>query len=77
MEPTTYHNIKITMKSGRTLSMMVSKTELDWLYDRCFGRTQGSFQNMTDEDSGITVIVNMNEIEYIRHINEEEELKNA
>ena len=58
------------MKSGREHLFEVSGTELDWLFDKMFGRESGSFQNFgTDE------VINVFEIEYIKYEKLMEELK--
>ena len=56
-------DLYITMKSGRKQHVFgVSSTELDWLFDKMFGRESGSFQNFgTDE------VINISEIEYLKY----------
>lgn len=61
MEETRMLNLEITFRSGRTLSLMVTQMELDWLYDRMFGRTDGNFSNF----SGFAV--NVSDIEFLRY----------
>ena len=55
-------DLHIRMKSGREYLFEVSGTELDWLFDKLFERESGSFQNFgTDE------VINVFEIEYLKH----------
>lgn len=56
----------IAMKSGRKHIFEVSSTELDWLFDKLFGREYGRFQNF-----GTNELINIFEIEYLKY----EELK--
>ena len=53
-------NIYMTMKSGLKYRFRVSKTELDWLFDKLFERESGSFQNF-----GSNEVINVSEIEYL------------
>ena len=55
-------NLYITMKSGRKHVFEVSSTELDWLFDRFFGRESGRFQNF-----GSNEVINIFEIEYLKY----------
>ena len=59
-------NLHITMKSGRKHVFEVSSTELDWLFNKLFGRESGHFQNF-----GSSEVINVFEIEYLKY----EELK--
>lgn len=59
MNETVNFNLKIVFRSGRELKLVVSDVELDWLFDTCFERSEGNFQNL----GGFSVI-NVNEIEY-------------
>lgn len=59
-------NLYITMKSGRKHVFEASSTELDWLFDKLFGRESGQFQNF-----GSSEVINVSDIEYLRY----EELK--
>ena len=52
-------NLKIVFRSGRELKLVVSGVELDWLFDICFKRREGNFQNLGDSK-----VINVNEIEY-------------
>ena len=54
------------MKSGRKHVFEASSTELDWLFDKLFGRESGQFQNF-----GSSEVINVSDIEYLRY----EELK--
>lgn len=53
--------LKITFRSGRTLGIEVTQNELDWLFDRMFGRTEGNFSNFSG------AVVNVNDIESLRY----------
>lgn len=53
------YNLNIIFKSGRKLELEVTGTELDWLFDLCFGRRNGNFLNFGNE------VININEIEYL------------
>ena len=57
----------ITMKSGRKHVFEVSSTELDWLFDKLFGREYGQFQNF-----GSSEVINIFEIEYLKYEKVEE-----
>lgn len=53
--------LRVTMKSGRQYKITVTSTELDWLYDRLFGREDGDFQNFDGS------VINVREIEYLEY----------
>lgn len=55
-------NLTIVFKSGRVLNLKISDVELDWLFDRCFKRSEGNFQNLGDSK-----VINVNEIEYFTY----------
>lgn len=55
-------NLTIVFKSGRVLNLIISDVELDWLFDRCFNRSEGNFQNLGDCE-----VINVNEIEYFTY----------
>ena len=55
-------NLYITMKSGRKHVFEVSSTELDWLFDKLFGREYGNFQNFANNE-----VINVLEIEYLKY----------
>lgn len=59
MEETVMLKLMIMMRSGRVVQLSVSNVELDWLYDKMFGREDGKFQNL-----GQTVIC-VDDIEYL------------
>lgn len=61
MEETTDNILRVTMKSGRQYKITVNSTELDWLYDRLFGREDGDFQNFDGS------VINVREIEYLEY----------
>ncbi len=61
MEETTDNILRVTMKSGRQYKITVTSTELDWLYDRLFGREDGDFQNFDGS------VINVREIEYLEY----------
>lgn len=61
MEETTDNILRITMKTGRQYKVTVTGTELDWLFDRLFGRVEGDFQNFDG------CIVNIKEIEFLEY----------
>ena len=39
------YSLNITLKSGRKLELEVTGTDLDWLFDLCFGRRNSNFLN--------------------------------
>ena len=55
-------NLTIVFKSGRVLNLIISEVELDWLFDICFKRREGNFQNLGDRE-----VINVNEIEYFTY----------
>lgn len=55
-------NLTIVFKSGRVLNLKISDVELDWLFDICFKRREGNFQNLGDSK-----VINVNEIEYFTY----------
>lgn len=55
-------NLTIVFKSGRVLNLIISEVELDWLFDICFKRREGNFQNL-----GNSEVINVNEIEYFTY----------
>lgn len=55
-------DLHIRMKSGRKYKFEVSGTELDWLFNKMFGREGGSFQNF-----GTGEVINIFEIEYLTY----------
>ncbi len=55
-------NLKIVFRSGRELKLVVSDVELDWLFDTCFERSEGNFQNLGGRE-----VINVNEIEYFTY----------
>ena len=55
-------NLKIVFRSGRVLNLIISEVELDWLFDICFKRREGNFQNL-----GNSEVINVNEIEYFTY----------
>ncbi len=48
----------VTMKSGRIYKIKTSTTQIDWLYNKIFGRESGNFQNFGNQ------VINITEIEY-------------
>lgn len=59
MEETVMLQLMIMMRSGRVVKLLVSQMELDWLYDRMFGRKTGRFQNLGQ------MVVCVDDIEYL------------
>lgn len=59
MEETVMFKLMIMMRSGRVVRLSVSNVELDWLYDRMFGREVGRFQNLGN------VVICVDDIEYL------------
>lgn len=55
------YSLSIIFKSGRKLELEVTGTDLDWLFDLCFGRKNGNFLNFENE------VININEIEYFAY----------
>lgn len=55
------YSLSIIFKSGRKLVLRVTGTDLDWLFDFCFGRRNGHFLNFGNE------VININEIEYFAY----------
>lgn len=55
------YGLNITFKSGRKLELEVTGTDLDWLFDLCFGRRNGNFLNFGNE------VININGIEYFTY----------
>lgn len=55
------YSLSIIFKSGRRLELEVTGTDLDWLFDLCFGRRNGNFLNFGNE------VININEIEYFAY----------
>jgi hypothetical protein len=55
------YSLNITFKSSRKLELEVTGTDLDWLFDFCFGRRNGNFLNFENE------VININEIEYFTY----------
>ena len=61
MEETTNHTLQVTMKTGRQYKLTITNTELDWLFDRLFGREEGDFQNFDG------CVINVKEIEFLEY----------
>lgn len=59
MEETVMVKLMIMMRSGRVIKLSVSDVELDWLYDRMFGRKVGKFQNLGQ------MVICVDDIEYL------------
>ena len=55
------YSLSIIFKSGRKLELETTGTDLDWLFDLCFGRRNGNFLNFGNE------VININEIEYFAY----------
>ena len=53
--------LEIVFRSGRTLNLVATQTELDWLFDKMFGRTDGDFSNFSG------AVVSVNDIEFIKY----------
>lgn len=66
MEETAMLNLMIMMRSGRVVQLLVSCTELGWLYDRMFGRAAGRFQNLGN------MVVCIDDIEYLEWVEVED-----
>lgn len=60
------YSLNIVFKSGRKLELEVTGTDLDYLFDLCFGRRNGNFLNFGNE------VININEIEYLYYKEMEE-----
>ena len=56
------YNLMVMFKSGRTLNLIISDVELDWLFDTCFARRESHFQNLGGRE-----VINANEIEYFTY----------
>lgn len=56
------YNLMVMFKSGRTLNLIISDVELDWLFDTCFARCESHFQNLGGRE-----VINANEIEYFTY----------
>ena len=61
----TYYNARFTMKSKRVFGVRISNLELDWIFDKMFGRTEGTFQNISN------MVINITEIETMEFVDEE------
>lgn len=59
VEESTFYKIKFAMRSGRIFETKITNTELDWLYDKLFGRSEGKFQNFS------STVVSIDDIEWI------------
>ena len=66
MEETVMLQLMIMMRSGRVVQLLVSQVELDWLYDRMFGRKYGKFQNLGQ------MVICVDDIEYLEWAEVEE-----
>lgn len=55
------YSLNIIFKSDRKLELEVTGTDLDWLFDLCFGRRNGNFLNFGNK------VININEIEYFTY----------
>jgi len=67
MNETIEFNVYIRMILGREYTETFTDLEIDWLFDRIFGRTSGKFQNFSDK------IINVDEIEYVEYMEVEDE----
>lgn len=55
------YSLNIIFKSGRKLEFEVTGTDLDYLFEVCFGRRNGNFLNFGNE------VININGIEYFTY----------
>lgn len=66
MEETIMLRLMIMMRSGRVVKLSVSQMELDWLYDKMFGREDGKFLNLGQ------IVICIDDIEYLEYAEVEE-----
>lgn len=53
------YDLTVRFKSTRVLNTIIDDSELNWLFDVCFGRKQGNFIILGENE-----VINVNEIEY-------------
>lgn len=65
------YNVEMAMSSGRVYNISgVTGTEIDWMYDRMFGRDTGKFQNFGN------FVFNLDELETFKFTEIEKEDEN-